>query len=81
MAPVKIHTINGLSLMLRGRPPKPYKLLKFFYQFCDNCKILSFTHHLKETEMLPIFKSITEIIKNFKSLYGFRGRGLNIRDI
>ena len=25
------------------RPPKPYKLLKFSYQFCDNCKILSST--------------------------------------
>ena len=22
-----------------------------FYQFCYNCKILSFSHHLKEVEM------------------------------
>ena len=30
---------------------------------------------------LPILKSITEIIKKFKSLYGFWGRGQTIRDI
>ena len=30
---------------------------------------------------LPILKSITEIIKNFKSLYGFGGRRLKIRDV
>ena len=31
--------------------------------------------------MLPILKSITEIMKNFKSLYGFGGRCLKIRDV
>ena len=30
---------------------------------------------------LPILKIITEIITNFKSLYGFRGRCLEIRDV
>ena len=30
---------------------------------------------------LPIFKSITEIIQNFKSLYGFGGRCLKIIDV
>ena len=39
------------SLMLKQRPPKPYKLLNFFYQFYDNCKILSFTYHLKQAEI------------------------------
>ena len=39
------------SLILRKRPPKPYKLLKIFYQFCDNCKTLSCTFHLKEDEI------------------------------
>ena len=31
--------------------------------------------------MFADFKSITEIRKNFKSLYGFGGRCLNIRDV
>ena len=30
---------------------------------------------------MPILKSITEIMKNFKSLYGFGGRCLKIRDV
>ena len=30
---------------------------------------------------MPIFKSITEIIKKFKSLYGFGGRCLNAREV
>ena len=30
---------------------------------------------------MPIVKSITEIMKNFKSLYGFGGRCLKIRDV
>ena len=63
------------SLILRKRPPKPYKLLKIFYQFCDNCKIPSCTYYLKEADIkpqcLPILKSVTENMKNFKSLYSF----------
>ena len=31
--------------------------------------------------MFADFKSVTEIIKNFKSLYGFGGRCLNTRDV
>ena len=27
------------------------KLLNFFYQFCDNCRIPSFSYHLKEAKM------------------------------
>ena len=30
---------------------------------------------------MRILKRITEIMKNFKSLYGFGGRGLKIRDV
>ena len=30
---------------------KRYKRLKSFYQFCDNCKILSYTFYLKEDKM------------------------------
>ena len=44
----KIHTIVS---NFEKCPYKPYKLLKFFYQFCENCKILSCTFYLKEDEM------------------------------
>ena len=51
----KIHT--NFSIFERA---SPYKLLKFFYQFCDNCKIPSSTYCLKEAEMkiamFPHFK-------------------------
>ena len=61
------------------------KTLKIFYQFCDNCKIPSCTYYLKELRWkslcLPILKSITEIMKNFKSLYGSGGPCLKIRDV
>ena len=55
-----------------------------FYQFCDNCRIPPFTHHLKEAEIkiayaFPFLREITEITKKIKSLYGFGGRYLNIR--
>ena len=42
-------------------------------------------YYLKEAEMkITMFahlKSITEIMENFKSLYGFGGRCLKIRDV
>ena len=31
--------------------PKTIQPLKIFYQICDNCRIPSFTYHLKEAEM------------------------------
>ena len=31
--------------------PKTISTLKFFYQFCDNCKIPSCTYYLKEAEI------------------------------
>ena len=40
-------------LISRQHLPKRYKLLltlKIFYQFCDNCKIPSYTYYFKETE-------------------------------
>ena len=64
----KIHT-KLTSLTLRQRPPKPYKLLKFFISFCDNCKILSRTYYLKEAElkiaMFAHFKEYHGIHKKF----------------
>ena len=74
-----------MSLILRQRPPKPYKLLKFFNQFCDNCKIPSCTYCLKEVEMevamLAYFKGYHGNHNNFKTLHDFGGRCLKIRDV
>ena len=65
--------------------PKPYKLLKIFHQFCDNCKIPSCTYYLKEAEMkIAMFAHFKEYYgnhKNFKSSYGFGGRCLKMRDV
>ena len=73
------------SLILRQRPPKPYKLLKFFISFVTTVKSRHAPTIWKKLRWkslcFPILKSITEIMKNFKSLYGFGGRCLNIRDI
>ena len=52
-------------------PPKTIETLKNFYQFCDNCKILSCTYYLKEAEikiaMFAHFKEYHGNHKNFKS--------------
>ena len=71
------------SLTLRKRPPKPYKLLNIFYQFCGNCKILSCTFCLKEDEMKsPLFARYhRNHKKKFKSLHDFGGRCPKIRDV
>ena len=74
------------SLILRQRPPKPYiKLLKFFISFVTTVKSRHAPTIWKKLRWkslcLPILKSITEIMKNFKSLYGFGGRCLKIRDV
>ena len=73
------------SLILRQRPPKPYKLLKFFISFVTTVKSRHAPTIWKKLRWkslcLPILKSITEIMKNFKSLYDFGGRCLNIRDV
>ena len=64
------------SLTLRKRPPKPYKLLNIFYQFCGNCKILSCTFCLKEDEMK------IAMFAHFKRVYMiFGGRCLKIKDV
>ena len=44
----KLKTLNHTNVSMS---PKTILTLKFFYQFCDNCKILSFTYNLKEAEM------------------------------
>ena len=65
--------------------PKTIKTLKIFHQFCHNCKIPSCNFYLKEAEMkiamFAHFKDYEGNNKNFRSLYGFGGRCLQIRDV
>ena len=62
----KIHTIVS---NFEKCPPKPYKLLKFFYQFCDNCKVLSCTFYLKEDEIkIALFTHFKEYHENHKKI-------------
>ena len=72
------------SLILRKRPSKPYKLLKFFISFVTtvkSCHAPSIWEKMRWKSLFAHLKSITEIIKNFKSLYDFGGRCLKIRDV
>ena len=73
------------SLISRKRPPKPYKLLKLFISFVatvKSCHAPSIWKKMRWKALcLLILKSITEIIKKFKSLYDFGGRCLKIRDV
>ena len=56
-----------MSLILRQRPPKPYKLLKFFISFVTTVKsrhVTSIWQKLRWKSLcLPILKTIMEIIK------------------
>ena len=71
--------------MLKHRPPKPYKLLKFFVSFVTTVKSRNSATIWKKlrwkSRTFTHFKCITEIIKKFKSLYGFGGRCLNVREV
>ena len=73
------------SLILRQRPPKPYKVLKFFIGFVTTVKSRHAPTIWKKLRWkslcFPILKSITEIMKNFKSLYGFGERCLKITGV
>ena len=60
----KIHT--NISNFEKASP-KTIETLKIFYQFCDNCKILSCTFHLKEDEMkIAMFAHFKEYHGNHK---------------
>ena len=73
------------SLILTQRPPKSYRLLKYFM-----ISVILFKMS-KHSDFHLIFFQIegawqdftvaTKLIKNFKSLYGFGGRFLEIRDV
>ena len=74
------------SLILRQCPPKSYKLLKFFISFVTTVKSRHATSIWKKLRWkslcLPILiKDSRKSWKNFKSLYGFWGRCLKIRDV
>ena len=65
------------SLILRQRPPKPYKLLKFFISFVTTVK----SRHATSIRKFAHFEDYHGNHKNFKSLYGFGGCCLKIRDV
>ena len=61
----KIHT--NVSNFAKASP-KTILALKICYQFCDNCKILSCTYYLKETEMkIAMFAPFKEYHGNQKA--------------
>ena len=74
-----------MSLILRQRPPKSYKLLKFFMISVILVKISKHSDfHLIFFQIEGAwqdFTVVTKLIKNFKSLYGFGGHFLKIRDV
>ena len=59
----KIHR-NVSNINFEKASPKTILTLKFFYQFCDNCKIPSCTYYLREAEM-----KIT-MFSHFKAYHG-----------
>ena len=73
------------SLILRQRPPKSYKLLKYFMISVILFKMSKHSDfHLIFFQIEGAwqdFTVVTKLIKNFKSLYGFGGRFLKIRDV
>ena len=65
----KIHT--NVSNFEKASPIT-IKTLKIFYQFCDNCKILSCTFYLKEDEMkIAMFAHFKEYHGNPKIFQEF----------
>ena len=73
------------SLILRQRPPKLYKLLKYFLISVILFKMSKHSDfHLIFFQIEGAwqdFTVVTKLIKNSKSLYGFGGRFLKIRDV
>ena len=72
------------SLIFRRRPPKSYKLLKYFKISLTLFKMSKHSdfHLIFQIEgAWQDFTVVTKLRKNFKSLYGFGGRFLKIRDV
>ena len=73
------------SLILRRRPPKSYKLLRFFMISVILFKLSKHSaFHLIFFQIEGAWQDLTvatKLINNFKSLYGFGGRFLEIRAV
>ena len=74
------------SLILRQHPPKPYRLLNFswFSLLFTMSKHTCSDFHISFFQIVSAwqgFTVVTKLMKNFKSLYGFGGRRLKIRDV
>ena len=73
------------SLILRQRPPKPYKLFNFFMISLILFKMgeQSDFHHsfFQIVGAWRDFTVVTKMMKNLKSFYGFGGRCVKIRDV
>ena len=73
------------SLIFRQRPPKSNKLLKYFMISVILFKMSKHSEfHLIFFQIEGAwqdFTVVTKLIKNFKSLYGFGGSFLKIRDV
>ena len=73
------------SLILTQRPPKSYKLLKYFMTSVILFKMSKHSDfHLIFFQIEGAwqdFTVVTKLMKNFKSLYGFGERFLKIRDV
>ena len=73
-----LKTSLKIHIILRLRPPTPYKLFKKNYQIWDNWKILSWTFYLEIGEVkITVFAYFYEYYRNRKkniaSLYGLNG--------
>ena len=72
------------SLILRQHPPKTSKFLKFFMISVLFKMSKHGDFHLSFFQIVSAwrdFTAVTKLMKNFKSLYGFGGRHLKIRDV
>ena len=73
------------SLILRQRPPKSYKLLKFFMISVILFKMGKHSNfHLSYFQIVDAWRDftvVTKLIRNYKSLYGFWGRCLKVGDV
>ena len=73
------------SLILRQRPPKPYKLLTYFMISVILFKMSKHSDfHLNFFQIEGAwqdFTVVTKRVKKFKSFYGFGGHFLKIRDV
>ena len=82
---LKIHTNVSNFETASPKIAKPYKLLKFFMISAILFKMGRHSDfHLSFFQIVGAWRDftvVTKLMKNFKSLYGFGGRCLKIRDV